>query len=477
MDIGLLNQHYHQWITKNSETKTNHPESIKNLWVMINKKLNEGMDPEKYWIVQTHALNLTHEIMKFILGSEYNPSDQNDNINKLIALGYDIQVLERLDFLRVANFTSSSFERLAFSLKSIGNLFYKLRIIEKEDILLNPDKLRAEDGEVIEEKCIITKFIGASEVGRVLEATYLGMDKKVAVKEVSKNSYSVFDHENEKRILMALEHPAIPKIYDILRDNQTHYIVMDFIEGTTLTAYIEEHGKLELPLVIKLAKELIEMINYLNTNKYGRINSDLNPDIIMIDGHQHLHLIDFGVNYNKKPKHDKISMFTGGANYLSPELIEGKGADLQSDIFSLGGVIYYMAEGRKPIPGNRQSFRNITDYNLIGIIEKAMAKNLKMRYLNTSQFLHDIELLEALLEKSDINENEQKDSLEALSFSDFSSPIATMSMSENKCKQEKSKKLDDKSNNPALNFGVQLFIGILFISGIIFFMYLINNRF
>lgn len=472
MDIGLLNQYYHHLVTRNSETKTNHPESIKNLWTMINKHLNEGMSPEKYWIIQTHALNLACETIKTILGSEYDPSDQNDNLNKLIASGYDIQVLERLDFFVIANSTSSSFERLAFSLKSIGNLLYKLGIIEKEDIRMNPDKLRAEAGELIGGKCVITKFIGASEGGRVLEATYLGMDKKVAVKEISRNSYKTFDYENEKKILMALDHPAISKIYDIVRDNQTCYIVMEFIEGNTLTAYIEKHGKLELPLIIKLAKELIGMINYLNTNKYGRIYSDINPDIIMIDEQQHLHLIDFGVSYNKKPKHDKISMFTGGANFLSPELLEGKDANLQSDIFPLGGVIYYMAEGRRPIPGNNQSFRSISDYNLMRIIEKAMAKNLKMRYQNTSILLRDIELLEALLEKGDANENEERDPLETSSSSDFSSPIAKRHMFENKSRSQ-----EGESKSQALNFGAQLFLGILLISGIIAFMYLINNRF
>jgi len=475
MDIGLFNQYYHELVMQNPDTKTNHPEVIKKLWTMINKNLNEGMVSEKYWIVQNYALNLVEEVIKIILGSAYNSSNHSDNISKLIATGYDIQTQERLEFLKVVGYTSSNFERLAFSLKSIGNILYKLEIISKEDIEFNSDKLRAEVGEVIEGKCTITKFIGASDGGRVLEAIYLGRDKKVAVKEISRNSYQVFDYEKEKKILMALEHQRISKIYDVLRDNQTYYIVMEFIKGTTLTAYIEEQGKLELPLVIELAKELVEMINYLNSNKYCKIYSDLNPDNIMIDEQNHLHLIDFGVDYNKRPKHEKISMFTGGANYLSPELIEGKDSDLQSDVFSVGGIIYCMVEGRKPIPGNRQTFRRTTEFDLVGIIEKAMAKNLKARYPNTNKFLQDIELLEASLEKNAMDEHGQKDHLGIHDSTDHSSKMMTRNMPENKSKPEEIKQLEGKTINSSLNFGVQLFWGILFISGIIVFMYLLSN--
>ena len=106
------------------------------------------------------------------------------------------------------------------------------------------------------------------------------------------------------------------------------------------------------------------------------------------------------------------------------------------------------------------------------IIEKAMAKNLKMRYQNTSILLRDIELLEALLEKGDANENEERDPLETPSSSDFSSPIAKRHMFENKSRSQ-----EGESKSQALNFGAQLFLGILLISGIIAFMYLINNRF
>lgn len=475
MDIGLYNQQYHEWVIRNSDKKTNHPELNMNLWIMINKNLNEGMSSEKYWIIQTHALNLANEIIKNILGNEYDSTAQNDNIDKLIAMGYDIQILEKLDFVKVVNFTTSNFARLAFSLKSIGNLLYKLRLIEKEDIRLNPDKLRAEVGEVIDDKYIITKFLGASDSGRVLEATCLGRDNKVAVKEIRKSSYPIFDMENEKKILMLLDHPAISKIHDVLRDNQTYYIVMDFIEGKTLTAYIEEQGKLELPLVIKLAKELVEMINYKNTNQYGKIDSNLNPDSIMIDGQQHLHLIDFGVNYNKKSKFDKVSMFTGGGNYLSPELIEGMEADLQSDIFSLGGIIYYMVEGRKPIPGSTQTFRSATDYNLAGIIEKAMAKNLKMRYLSTQEFLYDLELLEASLiwNSDDVDEKEVSEihcSPERLS------KIMIRNLPNNKGNTPEMKHQVGGKKIDFLEFGVQLFLGILFISGVVGLLYLINNN-
>ena len=475
MDIGLLNQYYHELVIRNSDSKSNHPEYIKKYWMMINKNLNDGMVSEKYGIIHNHALNLVDEVFKVILGSAYTASNHHDNLGKLIASGYPIETQERLDYLKVVSDTCSNFERLTFSLKSIGQILHKLGILGKEDIELNSDRLRAEVGEVIEGKCTITKFIGASDGGRVLEAIYLGRVEKVAVKEISRTAYPLFHYENEKKILMALDHQRIVKIHDVLRDNQTYYIVMDFIEGTTLTAYIEAQGKLELPLVIKLTKELVEMINYLNNNKCGKIYADLNPDNIMIDQEKHLHLIDFRVNYNKKPKHDKISMFTGGANYLSPELIEGKDSDLQSDIFSVGGIIYYMAEGRKPIPGNRQTFRTTTDYTLVGIIEKAMAKNLKLRYLNISKFVYDIKLFEASLEKNDSGEHTQKDNPNIQVSPERSNRVIMRNMPENKSKPPENKSQEGKKKNAALNFGAQLFLGILFISGIIVFMYFINN--
>ena len=120
MDIGLLNQYYHELVIRNSDSKSNHPEYIKKFWMMINKNLNDGMVSEKYGIIHNHALNLVDEVFKVILGSAYTASNHHDNLGKLIASGYPIETQERLDYLKVVSDTYSNFERLTFSLKSIG---------------------------------------------------------------------------------------------------------------------------------------------------------------------------------------------------------------------------------------------------------------------------------------------------------------------------------------------------------------------
>ena len=358
-------------------------------WILLNKHLNKGMDSHDYVAVFEEACTLLDDAIAGILAANYLPGNLHENIDRLSDKGYAIGTYEKLNLLEALTIRQITYDSLKYCLNSIGDILHRLRMIEKDKINPGPFQIRAEVGEVIEGKCTLLSIIGLGAGGRVFEGTYEGVPGKVAVKEISPHLIPFFNYEKERQFLMAIEHRGIPKVYDVLRNNQTYYIVMEFVSGTTITAFIEEHGRLPLLIVKELSMQMADILCYLYRSSSVIIHCDLNPDNIMVDEENNLHIIDFGIDYNARAKHPKIRMFSGDSSYISPESLDGEENDIRSDIYALGGIIYYLFEGRSPIPGNSQTFRKDTDSAISTIIEKAMAQNKKWRYQKLSQLMED----------------------------------------------------------------------------------------
>ena len=156
----------------------------------------------------------------------------------------------------------------------------------------------------------------------------------------------------ESQAAASLSHPNIVNIYDVGREGNIHYIVMELIEGRTLSDYIKEQGAMSYPKVIALSKQVGAALAFAHKNHI--IHRDVKPHNIMITPNGTAKITDFGIAkaVNAATIVDNTDGIIGSVHYFSPEQARGGYVDEKSDIYSLGIVMYEMLTGRVPFDGD-----------------------------------------------------------------------------------------------------------------------------
>ncbi|MDP4091061.1 MAG: serine/threonine-protein kinase [Bacillota bacterium] len=378
-------------------------EEVTKKWISLYKKLNPSKTSTDYNTSIIEAISVSEFVIENALKNEFVEGRFIDNINKLIEKGCRISndefnKLKRIKWFRniAAHNTETviqeiiNYESARDTFASIGMLLYRLGMLAQEDIIPSNDKLRANIGETIGGTCLLQETIGQGGSGHVFKAYHNRLDSTVAVKELDHELISRIDAANEKNMLLSLRHDGIPRIYDIIEDNHTCYLIMDYIEGQTLEEYISKMGKLNINAALRLAVELCGIISYLHNFNGGIIFRDLKPGNIMLDRTNHVHLIDFGISERAEAKDRSKGIYSGTSNYSSPEQLNGEICDKRTDIYSLGAVLYFMVEGQNPVGNGEQSYKRSTPGKVINIIEKAMSDNKENRYSSAQEFVMDI---------------------------------------------------------------------------------------
>ncbi|MFN0150165.1 MAG: protein kinase domain-containing protein [bacterium] len=206
--------------------------------------------------------------------------------------------------------------------------------------------------------------IGAGGMGEVYRARDTRLGRDVAVKvmppQFSTSAELRARFELEARAASALSHPNICVIYDIGRDGDTDYIVMELITGTTLGELISSESLL-LPRLLEIAIQLADALSA--AHEAGITHRDLKPANVMITTQGRVKVLDFGLakiaadadapmtsQMPTQPVTQQGSVL-GTAPYMSPEQAKGKPLDHRTDIFSLGTILYEMSTGRRPFEG------------------------------------------------------------------------------------------------------------------------------
>src|SRR5579859_359022 len=218
----------------------------------------------------------------------------------------------------------------------------------------------------------IAAAIGAGGMGEVYRAKDIRLDRHVAIKIIHSNLPCTPEFksrfEREARVLSSLSHPHICSLYDVGKEGNLEFLVMELLDGETLSARLRR-GPLPVSAVVKLGIEIADAL--AAAHRLGVIHRDLKPANIMLTANGGK-LMDFGL---AKPS---ISVAAGstepwematatiqtpstplsGSNtligtiqYMAPEQIEGKTADERSDIFALGTVLYEAVTGRRAFEG------------------------------------------------------------------------------------------------------------------------------
>lgn len=204
--------------------------------------------------------------------------------------------------------------------------------------------------------------IGSYEImgilGRGESATiYLGRElfppRDVAIKvydpqRLSSEDRRVFQSLFLKETLLArkLTHPNITQVYDAAADDTRAYIVMEYAREGSLDRYCTPEGLLPPERVAHLVESCCDALSYANAN--GVIHRDLKPANILMSAAGEAKVSDFGVAFSNLAFDSTRAMVVGSPAYMAPEQIEGKPSSMQSDIYSLGIVLYKMLVGALP---------------------------------------------------------------------------------------------------------------------------------
>jgi eukaryotic-like serine/threonine-protein kinase len=210
----------------------------------------------------------------------------------------------------------------------------------------------------------ITAMIGSGGIGVVYRAEDLRLNRAVAIKFLNAGAAPEDSWDRirrEARAASTLNHPGVCTVYDVGEHNGAPYLVMEFVEGPTLAAIIQQ-GPLKLDDVLRIGIQIADAL--AAAHQKGIIHRDLKPANIKIKPGGGVKILDFGLAKRMQQtgaaKDPGVTMSAkslagkvmGTAAYMSPEQAEGKPLDARTDIFSFGAVLYEMATGRRAFRGD-----------------------------------------------------------------------------------------------------------------------------
>lgn len=257
-------------------------------------------------------------------------------------------------------------------------------------------------GSLIDGKYKIIAKVGKGGMSTVWLAMNIKTNKNWAIKEVrqtEKNDVALVKQNlmTEIEILKKLQHENLPQIIDIFEKNDTYLIIMDYVEGRTLKAIIDEKGEQPQEDVVNWAIQLCSVLDYLHTRKPAIIYRDLKPGNIMLRPDGQIVLIDFGTAREYKTGQNEDTTSLGTKGYAAPEQYGGDGqTDARTDIYNLGATIYHLVTGKNP---NKPPYeiRPIREWNpslstgLESIILKCIANNPNDRYQTAKELKFALE--------------------------------------------------------------------------------------
>lgn len=272
-------------------------------------------------------------------------------------------------------------------------------------------------GDIVDEKYQVLSEIGQGGLGIVYKARHMIADRLVAIKILLPGKHldkkTIARFQREAKTAMGLKHPNIAGVQDIGIHNQMPFIVMEFVEGEPLKAFIE-NDSLTDSQKIEILKQSCLALEF--AHKDGVVHRDIKPANIMVrtdsDGSLNVKIIDFGIAKMVDKKEEVTLTNTGDLfgtpAYMSPEQCMGEASDNRTDIYALGCIAHELFTGQNPYPSmstlavlnahvneDVPSFKAPEQLKGIDLVaRKALAKDKTHRYQSAKEMLEEIEKVE-----------------------------------------------------------------------------------
>lgn len=286
----------------------------------------------------------------------------------------------------------------------------------------------------------VERLIGRGGMGDVYAAEHRLMRRPVALKVINRRLVNkpeaVERFHREVCAAARLHHPNIVTAYDAEQAEGTHFLAMEYVEGTELSEIVKRDGRLPIDVACDYARQAA--LGLSHAHEMGMVHRDVKPQNLMVTPTGGVKILDFGLanfasesvqqessdtEYNASGQHSKLvehltqlGTMMGTPDYIAPEQAEdARKADIRSDIYSLGCTLFYLLTGRPPfegdsvldkieahskrLPESLSAIRDEIPADLQRVVEKMMAKDPEQRYQTPAEVVRALAEIRDQLEK------------------------------------------------------------------------------
>jgi serine/threonine protein kinase len=259
-------------------------------------------------------------------------------------------------------------------------------------------------GFLINGKYRLLQKVGSGGMGYVGLYEHINLRRRVALKFLplgqSKDPDAVARFYREARAVACLDHPNIVRCHDIDREDNLHFIVLEYIDGSNLHDVIREHGSMSIVRAAHYIRQAA--LGLQHAHEAGLVHRDIKPGNLLLDRNGVVKLLDMGLARFFDDEEENLSYdheggnALGTADYLAPEQVHDSRVDIRADIYGLGVTFYYLLSGRSPFsqgtvaqkliwhqvrqPKPIRDLRPEVPQELADILDKMMAKDPGARF-------------------------------------------------------------------------------------------------
>lgn len=248
--------------------------------------------------------------------------------------------------------------------------------------------------------------LGKGGMGNVYKAMDKRLKREVAFKilDASSDEEAIKRFYMEAQAMKELDHQNIVHVFDFGQQNNQLFISMTYVQGTNLSEILHNKEQLSFEAIEVIIRQIARGLLYAHSK--GIVHRDVKPSNIMLTRDNRVYIMDFGISYVQEMEKERLTrtgMTMGTPEYMSPEQCHGDSVTLQSDIYSMGVILYEMTCGRLPFEGNRPveialkhvqeqppapaQFRKDMPPGLTELILKCLKKKLNERFHDMQEFL------------------------------------------------------------------------------------------
>jgi len=261
--------------------------------------------------------------------------------------------------------------------------------------------------------CRILQILGMGGMGVIYKAVQEPLNRVVALKvlppQFSQDRDSSLRFETEAKAVSMLQHQNIVQLYEYGEENGSRYFTMQYIDGESLAARIDQKKPIELERIVDYAKQICRGLRYAHS--MGVIHRDIKPGNVLIDKNEVVRLTDFGIAKLITQHSITVTGVTVGTpEYMSPEQAEGQDLTAASDIYSLGILIYEMLTRVPPFLGSNPiavAYKQVHETapppslgrpdcpkRLELVVLKCLKKDPRERYQQVDELLRDLDTVD-----------------------------------------------------------------------------------